>query len=193
MDYDDSEQRRRPLDGGDPLPPDDWAGYGAAARADALYASERLYVTAIIRQSVPPQDVPDLVQETFRRLFTAKGTGAGLIEASRAYVAAAARAVLKQRLRTGARRQQGAHHAFADHEVAGADPHTLLEHRDMLRRVEEAIARLSPATRDVFLMHRFDDLSYPEIARIKGMKVKRVEKHIAKALLAIRKARDTQP
>jgi RNA polymerase sigma-70 factor (ECF subfamily) len=41
-------------------------------------------------------------------------------------------------------------------------------------------------------MHRFDDLSYPEIARIKGMKVKRVEKHIAKALVAIRKARDAQ-
>ncbi|MGX5711722.1 RNA polymerase sigma factor [Sphingopyxis terrae subsp. ummariensis] len=193
MDYEDSEKhQRRALAERDPLPPDDWAEYGSTARAQAIYTAERPYITAIIRQSVPPQDVPDLVQETFRSLFTAKGTGPGLLTASRAYVAAAARSVLKQRHRSGTRRRQSDHHMFDDQEIAGPDPHVVLEQRDVLRRAEEAIARLRPATRDVFLMHRFDDLSYPEIARIKGMSVKRVEKHIAKALFAIRKARDTQ-
>ena len=78
MDYDDSEKDRRPtLSDADALPPDDWAGFGAVARAEALYAAERPYVTAIFRRSVPPQEVPDLVQETFRSLFTAKGRGQG--------------------------------------------------------------------------------------------------------------------
>jgi RNA polymerase sigma-70 factor (ECF subfamily) len=41
-------------------------------------------------------------------------------------------------------------------------------------------------------MQTFDDLSYSEIARIKGMSEKAVENHLVKARMAIRKARDTQ-
>ena len=192
MDFEDDPSNRRALSSGDPLPPGDWEGAGAAGRAEAIYAAERRYVTAIFRRSVPPQEVPDLVQETFRRLFSAKGTGTGLLQASRAYVATAARAILKNRARSGVRNQTHAHHSFEDHDVAGPDPHAALEHRDTLRRVEDAIARLNPTTRDVFLMQTFDDLSYSEIARIKGISEKAVENHLVKARMAIRKARDTQ-
>lgn len=192
MDFEDDPTDRRGLAATDPLPPGDWAGFGPARRAEDLYAAHRARVAGIFRRTVAPQDVPDLVQETFRSLFSAKGSQAGLLEAPAAYLAAAARSILKNRKRSGVRRQHHAHHSFEDDHVAGPDPHVVLEQRDELRRVEEAIARLNPSTRDVFLMHRFDDLSYPEIARIKGMRVKRVEKHIAKALIAIRKARDTR-
>lgn len=194
MDYDDSEKDgRRGLDAADPLPPDDWAGFGATARAEALYAAQHHQVAGIFRRSVPPQEVADLVQETFRRVFSATGNRVGLLDAPAAYVAAAARSILKNRARSGVRRLHTAHHSYEEQDIAGPDPHAALEARDMIRRVEDAIARLSPATRDVFLMHRFDDLSYVEIAKIKQMSPKRVEKHIAKALVAIRKARDTQP
>ena len=194
MDYDDSDQeRRRGLDAGDPLPPDDWAGFGSMARAEALYAAQRPLVAGIFRRNVPPQDVGDLVQETFRRVLSATRNRAGLLDAPAAYVATAARSILKNRARSGVRNYAQAHHSYEEEDIAGPDPHAALEARDMIRRVEEAIARLRPATRDVFLMHRFDDLSYAEIAKIKQMSPKRVEKHIAKALVAIRKARDTQP
>lgn len=193
MDYDDAASDGRGLAQGAPLPPDEWAGFGHEARMEELYASHHSRVAGIFRRSVPPQEVPDLVQETFRRLISAKGYAAGFLDAPAAYLATSARAILKNRSRTGARRQTQHHHSFDDHQVPGPDPHTVLEHRDMLRRAEQAIAALSTTTRDVFLMHRFDDLSYPEIARIKGMSVGRVEKHIAKALKAVRKARDTQP
>lgn len=194
MDYDDSEQDgRRSLDAADPLPPDDWTGFGCTARAEALYAAQRPLVAGIFRRSVPPQDVGDLVQETFRRVFSAKGQSAGLLDAPAAYVAAAARSILKNRARSAVRNHGAAHHRYEEQDIAGPDPHAALEARDMLRRAEDAVARLSPVTRDIFLMHRFDDLSYAEIAAIKQMSPKRVEKHIAKALVAIRKARDTQP
>lgn len=42
------------------------------------------------------------------------------------------------------------------------------------------------------MKREIEDLSYQEIARIKGMSIKRVEKHITKALVAVRKARETQ-
>lgn len=193
MDDDDDPTDRRGTAPGDPLPPNDWAGFNHADRAEALYVAHQARVAGIFRRNVPPQEVGDLVQETFRRLFSAKGIAAGFMEAPAAYLAAAARTILKNRKRSGVRSQLHAHHSFEDHEIAGPDPHATLEHRDMLRRIEEAIAKLDPTTRDVFLMHRFDDLSYSEIGRIKGMNEKAVEKHIVKALIAFRKARDTHP
>lgn len=193
MSFDDSEsEERRGHSVADPLPPDDWAGFDRAARAEALYAAHRPRLAGLFRRNVPPQDVADLVQESFRRLFSAKGIFAGHLDNPGAYLAQTARNILKNRARSGARHHHGAHHSFEDQDIAGPDPHAALEARDMIRRVETAIARLSPATQDVFLMHRFEDLSYQEIARIKGMSIKRVEKHITKALVAVRKARETQ-
>jgi RNA polymerase sigma-70 factor (ECF subfamily) len=192
MDYDDDPTDRRGIAPGDPLPPTDWAGFNHADRAEALYVAHQARVAGIFRRNVPPQEVGDLVQETFRRLFSAKGVSATFLEAPAAYLASAARTILKNRKRSGVRSQLHAHHSFEDHDIAGPDPHTTLEHRDMLRRVEDAIAKLDPTTRDVFLMQTFDELSYSEIGRIKGMNEKAVEKHLVKARLAIRKARDTQ-
>ena len=45
--------------------------------------------------------------------------------------------------------------------------------------------RLSPKTRQIFLAKRLDGMSYAEIARRTGLSVKRVERHIAKALATI--------
>ncbi len=52
-----------------------------------------------------------------------------------------------------------------------------------LRRVREALHQLSPRTREVFLMHRVDELKYREIAERLGVSVSAVEKHVAKAAL----------
>ena len=61
--------------------------------------------------------------------------------------------------------------------------------RDTMRRVGEAIEKLKPQTGSIFVMHRFDGMSYEEIAKAKGISVKGVEWHIAQAMIAIRKAR----
>ena len=193
MDFDDDPTERRGVAPGDPLPPGEWAGFSNADRAEALYVAPKARVAGIFRRNVPPQEVGDLVQETFRRLFSAKGASATFLDAPAAYLAAAARTILKNRKRSGVRSQAHAHHSFEDHEIAGPDPHTPLEDRDMVRHIEDAIAKLDPTTRDVFLMHRFDDVSYPEIGRLKGMDVKAVERHIVKALIAVRNARDPHP
>lgn len=192
MDYDDAASRSHGHPADAPLPPGDWVGHDHEARMEDLYSVHRARVAGIFRRSVPPQDVQDLVQETFRRLISAKGHSAGFLEAPAAYLASAARSILKNRKRSGVRSHAEAHHSFEDHHVAGPDPHTALEQRDLLRRAETALAALSTTTQDVFLMRTFDNLDYSEIARIKGMSVKRVEKHVSKALKAIRKARDAQ-
>lgn len=55
--------------------------------------------------------------------------------------------------------------------------------RARLARVQQGLAQLSPRTREVFLMHRLQDLKYREIAERLGISQSAVEKHIAKATL----------
>lgn len=59
-----------------------------------------------------------------------------------------------------------------------------------IRAVERAIARLPSRTLDAFMMHRFDNLSYEQIAIRLGITQKAVERHMVKALVVIRKARE---
>lgn len=59
-----------------------------------------------------------------------------------------------------------------------------------IARIEWAIARLPKQTRDVFLMHRFDDLPYDRIAHRLGISVKTVERELVRVLCAIREARE---
>lgn len=56
--------------------------------------------------------------------------------------------------------------------------------------VERAIARLPRQTLDAFMMHRFDDLGYDQIALRLGITPKAVERHIAETLVVIHEARE---
>ena len=59
----------------------------------------------------------------------------------------------------------------------------VLAARARLERVRQGLSRLTPRTREVFLMHRLDDMKYREIAERLGISQSAVEKHIAKAAL----------
>lgn len=59
----------------------------------------------------------------------------------------------------------------------------VLAARERLKRAEDGLARLSPRTREIFLMHRIDGLKYREIAERLSITVSAVEKHVAKAAL----------
>jgi len=59
----------------------------------------------------------------------------------------------------------------------------VIEARARLKHVSEGLAKMSPRTREVFLMHRLDGLKYREIATALGISQSAVEKHIAKATL----------
>jgi RNA polymerase sigma-70 factor (ECF subfamily) len=74
-------------------------------------------------------------------------------------------------------------HVPADDAVlTGTDTEAQLEARDMLERLETAMLRLRPLTREIFMAHRLDGYTYREIAERTGLSLKRVEKHMSRAI-----------
>ena len=57
--------------------------------------------------------------------------------------------------------------------------------RERLARLSLCLGRLNEKTRDIFLSHRVDGMTYQEIAQRHGLSISTVEKHIAKATLQV--------
>lgn len=64
-------------------------------------------------------------------------------------------------------------------------PDEALDSQERLAAVTDALDGLPERTRRIFLMHRLDGFKYREIAAIEAISISAVEKHIAKAALAI--------
>ena len=131
-------------------------------------------------------DAIELVNEAFVRLLGIERRLAGVIERPAAYLTRIATNLLKDRARV-ARRATVCHLPFDEQVHSGADVHRLHDERDALRRLNEAVARLRPRTREIFLLHRVEGLTYAQIADEVGMSVKGVKKQMAKALFELRR------
>jgi RNA polymerase sigma-70 factor (ECF subfamily) len=57
-----------------------------------------------------------------------------------------------------------------------------------LQRIERVVSRLDRTTREIFLAHRLDAMSYTEIAERTGLSVKQVERRVAKAMRRLAEA-----
>lgn len=66
-------------------------------------------------------------------------------------------------------------------------PEYLFEEGELKGRLEKAINELPEKQRVVFLMNRFENHSYAEIAKLLDLSVKAVEKRMHQALLSLRK------
>lgn len=69
------------------------------------------------------------------------------------------------------------------------------EHDDpeLLKKLERAMLKLPRSTREIFLAHRLHDMSYREIADRTGLKVRQVERHMAKAIYRLCRELDDEP
>ncbi len=65
-----------------------------------------------------------------------------------------------------------------------------LVHRQYLAAAAAVIRALPPRCRDAFLLHRFEALTYRQIAVRLGVSVSMVEKYVAEALRQLKKSRE---
>jgi len=82
---------------------------------------------------------------------------------------------------------RGEHVLLEDVVLIDTTPSTeaVLLAKERMARLAVGLGRLSERTRDVFLAHRIDGLTYAEIAKRHGISVAAVHQHIAKASLRL--------
>lgn len=127
------------------------------------------------------EDVDDLFQELMSRLWSFDGER--VIENPDGYIFQAAANLLKERYRkAGTRNSAVAEIPFFQTASEEITPERILQGKEELRLLEQALAELPPRTRTVFLLHRYEGFKYREIAERIGVSVSAVEKHIAAAM-----------
>ena len=157
-----------------------------AAELDALYRdeSQRLF-RSLARWTADAEEARDLVQEIFCRVARLGPGKLLLLERPQAYLSRIASNLLRDRAKRNARRKVADHVPADENVLMAPDMQRVLETRDMLRRVETAVLRLRPRTREIFMAHRIEGLSYAEIAQRTGLTVKGVEKQMSKAIATL--------
>jgi RNA polymerase sigma-70 factor (ECF subfamily) len=170
------------LESDDPLPPEDRVIFAAPASLCELYRAHAPRLFRFFARRGQGDEASDLVQESFTRLADARAQIAGQIDRPEAYLSRIAANLLRDRANTALRRSLASHVPADEVPLSAPDPVAALEARDQIGRLERALASLSSKTREIFLAHRLDGLSYKEIAAQTGLSVKGVEWHMGKAI-----------
>ena len=153
---------------------------------ETLYRNESPnLLRSLTRKTASREDAHDLLHEIFCRLARLGAAGPVPVDRPQAYLSRIAANLLRDRAKYASRHMASSHVSADDDVPAANDQQRLLESRDMLTRVEAAMLKLPPKTREIFVAHRIDGLSYAEIAERTGLSVKGVEKQMSKAIAKI--------
>jgi RNA polymerase sigma factor (sigma-70 family) len=132
------------------------------------------------------EDVEDLVQETYLRIYAI--TDRDAIASPRALLFRIAHNLAVERVR---RQIQRATDSVADFEsldvdAVGASPDEQIDARRRFETFCTAVDRLPPLCRRVFVLRKVYKLSHAEIAEVLGVTHSTIEKHVAKGLMRCR-------
>lgn len=144
-------------------------------------------------------DAEDLTQQVFTRLLGSDALSE--LEHAERFVFTIASNLLKDRGRNVARKWEQRSPIFDPELVAEISreaweersPERVLLSRETLTDVFRALGELDEKTRDVFVLHRLENMKHREIAEIMGISVSMVEKHVAKATLHLARRYGRQP
>lgn len=158
---------------------------------DALvrtYLARRDMLVRFFAARVGHRAAEDLAQELYLKLASRHETAEAENPLALLYRIATnlmldrARGERRSAVRDGAWRQ-AAHLSLGGEDVAdepAADE--AVASRQRLRQLVEAVAQLPPQMQRAFRLHKLEGLSHAETARVMGLSVKSVEKHISAAL-----------
>lgn len=159
---------------------------GSAATLEEVYRTEAPGLTRYFRARLRQGDeAADLVQEAFARLagFMAKSP----LPRPGAYLQRIARNLLYDRSRRLEVRLAAFHLPIGEGTEPAVDAQQChgLEAQDVLRLYRQALGQLPEKTREVFLLHRVEDLTYREIGMKLAISIPTVQYHVARALASI--------
>ncbi|SRR5690606_1906177 len=163
-------------------------GDTVAAYVEALFREYRAPLSRYLAGLLPnAEDADELLQETYLRLLRQECLGH--IEANaRAYVFQVATNLVRDYFRRRKAHRLDQHAALESHsgERALQEPEESVHLDATLARLKAALLALEPAVCRVFLMHRFNDMTYPQIARDLGIGIRTVERYMSIAVASLR-------
>lgn len=138
------------------------------------------------RRTGSTADAEDLLQDLFLHVHTRNGLATAHSQDS--YLYAAANNLLRDKARHDKVRFSGQHDDLAALDLVAQEPspEQILAARQRLEAVKSAIEALPVRTRAVLTLRRFEEMSYAEIAERLGISISAVEKHLVKAVMALR-------
>jgi RNA polymerase sigma-70 factor (ECF subfamily) len=133
-------------------------------------------------------DVDDLIQEGFLRLCLYQQERKLPVRDPVAFLVDVVEKVHIDRVRRAALTRR----IFSDQPVEEFDcvdtassPEQDAEVQELIERIERSLGAANSRTREAFLLHRFDGMSYAEIAKRLSISTRAVTNHIAKALILV--------
>jgi RNA polymerase sigma factor (sigma-70 family) len=148
-----------------------------------LFTKYRASLHRYLARLVRFEDAAELVQETYYRMLRHGGT-VRLEAMARAFLFHTATNLARDHRRRRLTHRTDQHTPLEMQEI-GQDhlgPDEQLVGEQTLSVIESAIADLPSDTRTVFLLHRFRDLSYPQIAEMMNLSTRTVARKMAEAL-----------
>ncbi|WP_234703249.1 RNA polymerase sigma factor [Sphingobium chlorophenolicum] len=166
----------------DPLPPDFDRLSEENDSLAQIYRQERPGLLRFLSRWATKDRAEDIVQQVFSRMAAKPQHEHDAISAPGAYLRRAASNLLRDEAKSACRTRTADDILIEDLALTGSDPVAVLEARDRLARIEQAVLRLKPMTREIFLACRLDGYSYAEIAARTGLSVKGVERQMSRAI-----------
>ncbi|WP_250458802.1 RNA polymerase sigma factor [Microbulbifer litoralis] len=161
------------------------ADSGDRAYVEELYTAHSAALCRYIARMLPGgrQDVEVILQETYVKLLRQESLQ-HLRENPRAYIYTVATNLVRDSLRRQLRRRSEQHHSYDDseHESRTPSPPGAAEWQQNLGRLKQSLLELKPVVRRVFLLSRFEQMTYPEIAETLSISTRSVERHMSRAM-----------
>lgn len=139
----------------------------------------------LARLSIRPEDVEDILQDTFVNIQSLKKTGE--VRSPKFYLYAVARRTAYRELkRQSSRVAQSIDEAVEKGDEFAADVAPLddaFAAREHFEALSDVVADLPPQCRRVFVLRKVFGFSHKEISAAMGISISTVEKHLARAMM----------
>lgn len=137
-----------------------------------------------LRRILPDgQEADEIMHETYIRLL--KQESLDKFEANaRAYLYTVATNLVRDSLRKRSRQHQQNHISFNEFLAEDNSPSVdeMASWEETFTALKQVLLSLPPLTREIFIMHRFEQMTYPEISKALRIHTRTVERHMHNAI-----------